>query len=133
MIGIYCIKVNKCIVYVGKSNDILGRVKSHVTSIYNKNNKENKYQLLRDCGNRKHKITFWLLEECEEAELNSKEKFWINFIKPCLNSQNNENIGKHITANEFYDYIFNQSDYIDRMEQLHFVYHPTDKNYSIIF
>lgn len=119
MIGIYCIKVDNCIVYVGKSNDIEGRVRQHWKAIYNKDNKENKYQLLRDCGGRSHPITFWLLEQCEENKLNEAEKFWIKFIKPCLNSKDNNNVGSNITANEFYDYVFNQSDYVVGMEQIH--------------
>ena len=112
MTGIYCIKVDDCIVYVGKSNNIEERAAQHWQGIYH--SKENKYELLRGCR-RTHKISFWLLEECVEDKILDKERKWIDFLKPCLNSKNNDNYGSEITANEFYNYIYNHTDEIDGM------------------
>lgn len=33
-------------------------------------------------------FTFELLEECSEAELDAKEKYWINFYDTCNNGLN---------------------------------------------
>lgn len=113
MSGIYCIRANNAIVYVGKAVDVNDRLKHHFTDI--KRSNENKYQLLRKCG--KSQLTFWLLEQDIEPEkLFEREKVWINLLNPCLNSMHNNNRGKTITANEFYNIITNQADYVEGMQ-----------------
>ena len=118
MSGIYCIKVNNAIVYVGKANDVNERIKHHFVSI--KKSNENKYQLLRKCG--RPQTTIWLLEEdVNPEELIEKERMWISLLKPCLNSYHNNNQGKTITANEFYNIITTQSDYVEGMKPYEYI------------
>lgn len=117
MSGVYCIKVDNAIVYVGKAKDLNERMRQHWNSIFTKS-EENKYVLLNSARGRKHKITFWLLEECEEIELKSKETYWIHSLRPCLNSSNNGGIGRRLTAQEFYDVVFNQTDYVEGIRKL---------------
>jgi excinuclease UvrABC nuclease subunit len=69
--GIYCIKVDKAIVYIGKSRNIQSRLHSHFIGICQA--KENKYSLLKTAYFKHIPITFFLLEECSEIELDEKE------------------------------------------------------------
>lgn len=117
MSGIYCIKVKNAIVYVGKAKDINERLSQHFVSI--KNSSENKYQLLRKCG--KPQVTFWLLEEVEIDKLSAAEQKWIEFLKPCLNSQHNGNRGKTITAQEFYNIVINTEDVVEGMKPIEYI------------
>lgn len=99
--GIYCIKVNDCIVYVGKSIGIGSRVINHAGNIFD--SKENKYKLIKDSVRRNLPVTFWVIEECEEWKLSEKEVEWIKILKPCLNSAYNQGLGSKIEANDYYD------------------------------
>lgn len=112
--GIYCIKVNECIVYVGKSKNLQGRMFQHWGKIFS-GTEDNKYKLLHSAFNHYYRITFWVLGEYEEAKLNEKEKMWIEILKPCLNGKMNNNRGLDITAQEFYDEIHTRSDYVEGM------------------
>ena len=125
MIGIYCIKVNDCIVYVGKSNDLQNRMSEHWGKIYCPNN-ENKYQLLHSAYKHYEKITFWVLGEYEAVELNKQEKEWIKLLKPCLNDKLNGGIGKNLTSQEFFNEVYSRSDEVDGMYQLL----PIEREYS---
>ena len=113
MSGVYCIKVDDAIVYVGKSKNINERISQHWSGVFAR--EENKYSLLYNALHRSHKITFWLLEECEVADLNKKETFWIQQLRPCLNSSHNGGVGKDLTAQEFYDVVYNQKDEVEGM------------------
>ena len=115
MAAVYCIKVDEAIVYVGKSNRIEYRVCQHWGQILSKKPKENKYQLLGDCLHRKHKITFWIISRTKEEKTIELENFWIHTLQPCLNSQGNCGKGKELTAQEFYEIIYNQEDEISGM------------------
>ena len=108
MKGVYGIKVDKCLVYVGQTMNISSRVEQHYTAMSMSKPKENKYYLLKDARSRKHKITFWLLEEVENPEERYKaETKWIKALRPCLNSKDNGGLGQRLTAQEFYEYIYN--------------------------
>lgn len=117
MIGIYCIKVNDCIVYIGKSNDLQHRMREHWSKIYCPNS-ENKYQLLHSAFKNYNNITFWVLGEYDAAELNTQEKEWIKLLKPCLNDKLNNGIGKSLTTQDFFNEIYSRSDEVDGMYQL---------------
>ena len=111
MKGVYGIKINNCLVYIGKSEDLEARVSAHWHYILEnvKKIKENKYKLLNWYARRKgYKITFWLLDTQVENEL-----LWIQSVQPCLNSQGNHNRGKEITMNEFYNIVLNEEHYIE--------------------
>ena len=109
MKGIYGIKVNNCLVYIGQAIDINERIRQHLAQILGESN-ENKYQLLHTCG-RRCPITFWLLEEVEHNRDEAEMK-WIKALMPCLNSQGTGGTGRHITVNEFYDIVLNEEHYI---------------------
>lgn len=120
MSGIYCIKVDKAIVYVGKSKDIDGRVCQHWRSILSSED-ENKYSLLHDAHARKHYITFWLLESVENInELDKAEQSWISFLQPCLNTQHAGGLGHRLTANEFYNIVLNEEHYVEGASEWHY-------------
>lgn len=122
MSGVYCIKVNKAIVYVGKSKDINSRVRQHWRNILSDKCKDNKYSLLRMCGCRNDiNITFWLLEEAEEDRIKGLETTWIKALSPCLNSLENGGKGKELTASEFYNIVMNNDDDVQDMQQYHYI------------
>ena len=119
MTGIYCIKVNNTIVYIGQSIDIKDRLKDHLIGIQYHFYKENKYQLLHSCYWRnEYKITFHIIERCRKTQLDEKEQFWIKLIHPCLNSTFNHNQGSTITAQEFYNIIYNEEHYINNLREV---------------
>lgn len=106
--GIYAIQVNKLIVYVGQSKNIHRRIIEHWTGIYGRSSQENKYKLLSAAIAAHYPISFYLLEECKDKELNKKEEFWIKAINPILNSQHNKNNGSELTTTQFFDIILNE-------------------------
>lgn len=118
--GIYCIKVDGCIVYVGQSFNVFNRVHSHGGCIVGKN-KDNKYYLLRTAFRQHYTITFHLLESFlynpkagrKKNKLNERELFWIKTLKPCLNSVGNKNNGKTINAQEFFDIVNNNKTWVE--------------------
>ena len=114
MKGIYGIKVDNCFVYVGQATNINERVRQHWNGILNKNSKENKYQLLKSAASRKHKITFWLLEEVKEVgAMDDIECKWIKALQPCLNTQHMGRNVSSLTLNEFYNTVFNEAHNIE--------------------
>lgn len=73
--GIYCIKVDGIIVYIGKSTDMLHRVSSHIVNWTNPNSKEYKrpvYTTLRNFSNEGAAITFDVL--CRGTNLDELER-----------------------------------------------------------
>lgn len=115
MTGIYIIKVNKAIVYVGKSTDVQERLRQHWRSMFDERDKPNgKYGYLY-CVYKQHiPITFWLLEECPKEKLNEREKYWIQTLQPVLNSQYMKvSLDKrNLSTQEFFEIVFNQNDQI---------------------
>ena len=87
MIGIYKITNlinNHC--YVGQSRNINKRWTNHKSAAYNPAAAEYDYPLYR--AMRKYGIDqflFEVLEECSVAELNQKERFWIQQLTPIYN------------------------------------------------
>ena len=109
MSGIYCIKVDNAIVYIGESKDIGRRIRQHWHAILLPE-EENKYQLLHSAIRQRHRISFWLLEQVEDqTQLKIIEKKWIAALRPVLNTQHADGMGHHLTANEFYDVVFNET------------------------
>lgn len=84
--GIYSIGIKDKIVYVGKSKDMLNRVCNHIQHIKDET-EGHKYELLHGIQNRGYTIQFNVLEYCEVNSLDEKEIYWINEIKPYLNTQ----------------------------------------------
>lgn len=86
--GIYCIKVDGQIVYVGKSRNMLKRIAQHMYEIeYNK--KKNMYLVLRELKST-HQISFDVLTETTEEddnEMGHAEAYAIRHHQPCLNVQ----------------------------------------------
>lgn len=110
MKGIYCIVIEKCIVYVGRSKNIQKRVAEHWYNIYHP--AENKYYLLNDAVQR-HAIHFFHLDDIED-----NESIWIQLIQPCLNSKLNNNNGIELTAAEFYDNIYNSYHLVEFIKEV---------------
>lgn len=104
--GIYGIFVGACLVYVGQAKNVYSRKRQHWRDIYKSN--ENKYQLLRAAA-QYFKISFYLLEKCDETELDKLEEKWIKGLRPCLNSKFNENRGREITFADFVDEVANSA------------------------
>ena len=119
MRGIYGIKVNKCLVYIGQAIDINDRIRQHLSQILG-SPRENKYQLLKTTCGRTYKLTFWLLEHTEDPDLNSIEKKWITTVQPCLNSKYMNDCGMNLTSDEFYNIIENEEHYIEGATEWHY-------------
>ena len=117
MKGIYGIKVNNCLVYIGQAIDINQRIQQHWAQMLG-DSTENKYQLLHTCC-RKYPITFWLLEEVE-GDRDEAEMKWIKALQPCLNSQGTGGGGRHITVNEFYNIVLNEEHFIEGATEWHY-------------
>lgn len=86
--GIYCIKVDGMIVYIGKSRDMLRRLAYHMTDI-DLNTDKNMYNVLRVLREN-HKISFDVMRkttEGDEDEMGYAEAYAINHYRPCLNIQ----------------------------------------------
>ena len=90
--GIYCIKVNSQILYIGKSENMLKRVASHYVGIKTKS--EKKYRLLSEIQSRGYKIEFDVLYYAQtegtaaiREEIGSKEGKYIRQYRPVLNTQ----------------------------------------------
>ena len=90
--GIYCIKLNEKIVYIGKSRNMLWRVASHYVGI--KRGSERKYRILAE-AQRKGKIVgfdvlYYAKNKGKRAFLNEigeKEGAFIREYRPILNTQ----------------------------------------------
>ena len=95
--GIYCIKINDIIVYVGLSRNMLQRLADHSLEIEDgRNHKTNKYKVLynamvkEDCRV-SFDVLFWIDEEKSQEEIDSiiaeQEAIFINALRPPLNHQ----------------------------------------------
>lgn len=79
--GVYCIKVDNIMVYIGKSTDMLHRIASHIVNWTNPNSKEYKrpvYASLRNFANSGAAITFDVLcrgTNLDELEMEQQLKY----------------------------------------------------------
>ena len=90
--GIYCIKIDDDIVYIGKSHNMLKRVAQHYVGI--KSQSELKYRILAEAQRKGHTINFDVLYYATESgynavkdEIGTKEGEYIRKYKPALNTQ----------------------------------------------
>lgn len=90
--GIYCIKVDDKIVYVGKSRNMLRRIAQHYVGIQRQ--AEKKYRILAEARRKGHMIGFDVLYYAENsrwtdrlAEIGEKEGEYIRKYAPILNTQ----------------------------------------------
>ena len=88
--GIYCIKIDDKIAYIGKSTNMYNRIASHIEHIEEPLSKEfngKKYKLLRQARYSNHKIGFDVLLYCKEEDLTAAEGEYIRKYLPPLNTQ----------------------------------------------
>lgn len=90
--GIYCIKIDQKIVYVGKSGNMLKRIAQHYAGIQKET--EKKYRILAEARRRGHNINFDVLYYAKShryadklAEIGEKEGEYIHKYNPILNTQ----------------------------------------------
>ena len=90
--GVYCIKIDNDIVYIGKSTNMLRRVAQHYVNI--KGQTKCKYRILAEASRKKHQISFDVLYcakasgyKAIEEEIGRKEGEYIRKHKPILNCQ----------------------------------------------
>lgn len=89
--GIYCIKVDEKIVYIGKSANMLRRIASHYAHI--QMGTEKKYRILDEARRKGHPITFDVLYYAQSkgitdrlTEIGEKEGEYIRQYQPILNT-----------------------------------------------
>ena len=90
--GIYCIKIDDTIVYIGKSHNMLKRVSQHYAAIMGQ--AEKKYRIFAEAQRKGHSINFDVLYHAAETyypavknEIGQKEGEYIRQYKPILNTQ----------------------------------------------
>lgn len=90
--GIYCIKIDNIIVYIGKSTNMLRRVAEHYAAI--KGQETRKYRILAEAQRKGHSINFDVLYDAKaryasaiKEEIGEKEGEYIRANLPILNSQ----------------------------------------------
>ena len=90
--GIYCIKIDDDIVYIGKSHNMLKRVAQHYVGIQKQS--ELKYRTLAEAQRKGHTINFDVLYYATQSgynavkdEIGTKEGEYIRKYKPALNTQ----------------------------------------------
>lgn len=102
--GIYCIKLDDSIVYVGKSLNMLGRVAQHMVHLENpycKESNAHKYKILRVAHQQGYKISFDVLCYARNKyDLAEKEAQYIEKYSPALNYQLVKSSGKGWIPNE---------------------------------
>ena len=90
--GIYCIKIDGKIVYIGKSANMLRRIAQHYVGI--KQGSEKKYRIISEAERKGHPITFDVLYYAKSrrlvdklVEIGEKEGEYIRLHTPILNTQ----------------------------------------------
>ena len=90
--GVYCIKANDEILYIGKSDDMLRRLAEHYVGI--KTRSEQKYDILATIKKRGYKVSFYVMYDAVEweraaieEEIGKKEGELIRAHMPPLNTQ----------------------------------------------
>lgn len=98
--GVYCIKINQKIVYIGKSKQMDIRLANHMCNI-NKHStewQEHKYEVLRQALNSGFTIGFDVLYQGDSFDY--EEGFYIRKYKPPLNYQIPKENWKKFTVNK---------------------------------
>ena len=90
--GIYCIKIDDEIVYIGKSTNMLLRISQHYVGI--KTEREKKYRIMAEAQRKGHSINFDVLYYAKSSghrqlleEIGKKEGEYIRKYNPILNTQ----------------------------------------------
>lgn len=90
--GVYCIKIDNQIVYIGKSHNMLKRVAQHYAGIQLKT--ERKYCILAEAQQKGHAINFDVLYRAKQTrhaaitqEIGELEGEYIRRYSPALNTQ----------------------------------------------
>ena len=90
--GIYCIKIDDKIVYIGKSANMLRRIAQHYAGI--QKGTEKKYRIISEAERKGHPISFDVLYYAKNrrladklAEIGEKEGEYIRQHNPILNTQ----------------------------------------------
>jgi predicted GIY-YIG superfamily endonuclease len=85
--GVYKISSNNLVLYVGQSKQLNGRIDKHKHHIKNPNSKGIKQKKLYDTINTQYpNYTISIIEECSVDKLIERENYWINELKPILNT-----------------------------------------------
>ena len=112
--GIYSIKIDDILVYIGKSQDLLERIAEHIAEIQNINqHSSNKYKVIAQAQRTGHKVSFDVLYYSPFTSGNDmlddigyREGEYIRKYLPFLNTQiPNENDYKKYTYNKRAKYI----------------------------
>ena len=90
--GIYCIKIDGIIVYIGKSANMLRRIAQHYAGI--QKGTEKKYRIISEAERKGHPISFDVLYYAKSrryadklVEIGEKEGEYIRHYQPILNTQ----------------------------------------------
>ena len=90
--GIYCIKIDGNIVYIGKSMDMLRRMAQHYVGI--RTGSEKKYRIMAEAKRKGHIVNFDVLYYAKSrskvdkmVEIGEKEGAYIRQFQPILNTQ----------------------------------------------
>ena len=90
--GIYCIKIDDTVVYIGKSRNMLKRIANHYVNI--KTEAEKKYRIMAEAQRKGHSISFDVLyyatartPSAIKEEIGKKEGEYIRQYLPPLNTQ----------------------------------------------
>ena len=92
--GIYCIKIDNTIVYIGKSTNMLRRIAEHYVAIKTNRDNRSKYYVLAEAKRKGHAINFDVLYDAKAKyyasigeEIGRKEGEYIRQYMPVLNTQ----------------------------------------------
>lgn len=97
--GIYCIKIDDVIIYIGKANNLLKRILSHQVNT-ELGLPEHKYNVFRGIIQKGYTLSFEVLEYVpNKADLRIVEGKWIRKYLPILNYQIPKEDGIHYTIN----------------------------------
>jgi hypothetical protein len=85
--GVYKITSGDLVLYIGQSKGLLSRISRHKSLIKNPNCKGIKQKKLYDTINTQYpNYTISIIEECSVDKLIERENYWINELKPILNT-----------------------------------------------
>lgn len=83
--GVYSISIDDILVYVGKSENMLVRIATHIDEIEKNAPRCNKYKVLKEAKQKGHKINFDVLYT--GYDIGAQEGKWIRELRPPLNYQ----------------------------------------------